>query len=796
MKGSSECGPCPVGKFADEVGASVCSLCPKGKFNAQPGMVKCKDCPLGKYVLNKKQGATSEIEGCVNCTAGSFSAEMGSVNCETCPAGKASAIEGSKSKSDCQECKLGYYAEFKGISTCTACPKDTYSNITGSSACRQCPDGMITTRAGGVNCTLATCDAGSSRDHSTDGSCEACPPGKSATAGEPCMDCKPGFYASERGTPACLPCSAGSFAGAVGSTQCTNCTKGYYAGSTGSTTCRVCPPGTFCPYARMSKYNECPEGHYTNVSRQSSCLKCPHGKYQPLIASATCHLCPAGTANSRVGSIRRDDCAPCLKGSYSGSGARECTNCTLGNYQDKAGQTACMSCKSLGSTMTSTADRAGCVVDQGLEALGLVAQSSMVEALFSKGAAIYGAVIIAVGFTSLAGLLQYKKETNKSKLAVLPRPIVALKSFLPGFTFGSEIFLILGVMEEWPGVGATMLLFRLSHTVVGAAILLALFGPVSMATRFEFIMEGSTTLKKRVDEQYIRENIPFIGMLIVLCLCDVTMLQFMPWKHSKFYTESKGFPCFSVLQVCLVTKALQAFVSAVCQMSFLVANASLSEPTMNAQGKALFILNIVISTLGVVLGLFMLCLKERFLRSVESAEAEEASDEAEAVGIHDLYGSSGGHGDEVVVGTVNPLSRPAAAETAEAGAEAGAGAGSDGLDEPTNRRASEGGAFTFNPLFGMGMGSSRRGSTASDAGENCNNNSDSNSDNNSERRISAGAVGLLALNAFRRMSARSEVADAGSGGAAHAPTPRNSITDGGGDHEIDVEEVLGHLEGA
>ena len=270
------------------------------------------------------------------------------------------------------------------------------------------------------------------------------------------------------------------------------------------------------------------------------------------------------------------------------------------------------------------------MVDQGLEALGLVAQSSMVEALFSKGAAIYGAVIIAVGFTSLAGLLQYKKETNKSKLAVLPRPIVALKSFLPGFTFGSEIFLILGVIEEWPDVGATMLLFRLSHTVVGAAILLALFGPVSMATRFEFIMEGSTTLKKRVDEQYIRENIPFIGMLIVLCLCDVTMLQFMPWKHSKFYTESKGFPCFSVLQVCLVTKALQAFVSAVCQMCFLVANASLSEPTMNAQGKALFILNIVISTLGVVLGLFMLCLKERFLRSVESAEAEEASGEAEA----------------------------------------------------------------------------------------------------------------------------------------------------------------------
>jgi hypothetical protein len=306
--------------------------------------------------------------------------------------------------------------------------------------------------------------------------------------------------------------------------------------------------------------------------------------------------------------------------------------------------------------MTSNTDKTGCEKDKVLEALSnLPPQSSVLDALFKKGVASYGAVCIAVAFTALAGLVSYKKESSKSKLALLQRLQVVLKSLLPGFTFGSEIFLIIGVMQDCPGTGATMLLFRLLHAVAAVCIIIILFGPIGIATRFEAIINGSTSLREDIDEQFSRENIPFIGVLLVFCLFDVTMLQFMPWKESRFYTESKGFPRFSLLQVCLITKTVQSFASAVCQVVFLSANASLDDPTMSAQGKTLFALNIIFSILGVVLGLMMLCLKETFLRKVETGEVEATSRQADGFGMHDLYSGSGTWQDDIRVSTVNPI---------------------------------------------------------------------------------------------------------------------------------------------
>ena len=53
--------------------------------------------------------------------------------------------------------------------------------------------------------------------------------------------------------------------------------------------------------------------------------------------------------------------------------------------------------------MLGSTDRTRCVEDERLKAL--LSQPSMVEVLFSKGVAIYGAVIIAVAYTALAGVL-------------------------------------------------------------------------------------------------------------------------------------------------------------------------------------------------------------------------------------------------------------------------------------------------------------------------------------------------------------------------------------------------------
>mgnify|MGYP005703679455 CR=1 FL=1 len=209
--------------------------------------------------------------------------------------------------------------------------------------------------------------------------------------------------------------------------------------------------------------------------------------------------------------------------------------------------------------MLGSTDRTRCVEDERLKAL--LSQPSMVEILFSKGVAIYGAVIIAVAYTALAGVLQYKKEQlDPSKVAQLDRLPALLKSILPGFSFGSEMFLIIGMREEAPVLAFIILTFRMLHVVVGSGLNLCMFGPLESAERLDYFVRPTkvSTLRHKKDDSFCRENIPFVGLLVLLSVTDVTMLQFMPWKApNRFYVESKGFPSMAMLKVCLVTKAVQ-----------------------------------------------------------------------------------------------------------------------------------------------------------------------------------------------------------------------------------------------
>ena len=128
---------------------------------------------------------------------------------------------------------------------------------------------------------------------------------------------------------------------------------------------------------------------------------------------------------------------------------------------------------------------------------------------------------------------------------------------------------------------------------------------------------------------FAREVLPVVAVIIIVCMGDISLVKMLPWKKSVFYTESKGFPSISLMQLCLGVKTLQSAVSVICQISYLVSNSNLNDPTTSPQAKALFGLNIAVSLTSFVMGLVMLLLKGSLMGSVNGKDAEENEAEIE-----------------------------------------------------------------------------------------------------------------------------------------------------------------------
>ena len=83
------------------------------------------------------------------------------------------------------------------------------------------------------------------------------------------------------------------------------------------------------------------------------------------------------------------------------------------------------------------------------------------------------------------------------------------------------------------------------------------------------------------------------------------------------------------MQLCLGVKTLQSAVSVMCQISYLVSNSDLHDPTTSPQAKALFGLNIAVSMMTVIMGVVMLFLKDSLLRSVKRKSVVDLKPEIE-----------------------------------------------------------------------------------------------------------------------------------------------------------------------
>ena len=489
--------------------------------------------------------------------------------------------------------------------------------------------------------------------------CTACEPGFSngvvAHQGL-CTRCTPGRYANKTASDVCQQCEAGTYStetGAASSSTCKSCEPTTYAPSTGSSECIKCPAGSACPGDKTSKYTPCAVGRYNSFAGQTECTICPSGKYGPRNGSAICLDCPQGTYLNSTGAVTRHACMNCSAGRFGSSdGSSVCLQCPKGHYQDEEGKTACVECRDEGNElMTNAPDFTHCVVQQVL----VDHSPSVVEMLFTDNVAYYVSFSVGAVFVALCGMMHYMQHRAGSqpnaedvdvdeeghnrghgsgggdgdgKLAQLAQlnPFqVLIKAALPGLAFGSEVVLMIGIMPVSPGLGGTMLVFRLVHIVSTLFLCVALFG--SESTRKYLSTHGSQALQEAASwsehfhYDFAKSNIPITGMMLILCAFDISLVQMLPWKSTAFFKESKGFPSKSLMRFALGADMVQASVSALCSIvyigSAMASNAK--SATTSSEAQVFFGLNITLSLLTVTMSFVLLYLRERLLKMTASA---------------------------------------------------------------------------------------------------------------------------------------------------------------------------------
>ena len=188
---------------------------------------------------------------------------------------------------------------------------------------------------------------------------------------------------------------------------------------------------------------------------------------------------------------------------------------------------------------------------------------------------------------------------------------------LPGFNFGSEIVLIIGIMYEMPPLAVVMLLFRLVHVVGTLFLVIALFG--SKSTKGYLTQHENTIIKEAASWSellhygFAKGNVSITGIVLLLCACDISLMQMLPWKNTSFYEESKGFPSKSMMRFALSIDILQASVSALCSIIYIGSAVARGEKdaTTSTQGQIFFGMNITANVIMVIMSFVFLYLREQ-----------------------------------------------------------------------------------------------------------------------------------------------------------------------------------------
>eukprot|EP00055_Hartaetosiga_balthica_P018339 m.133083 g.133083 ORF g.133083 m.133083 type:complete len:1163 (+) comp9491_c0_seq3:175-3663(+) len=403
------CGSCQHGTYMDEMthAHTSCKLCSSGYFQDLAGQPNCKECSLGKYqpllfstsclncpagTYNSVTAATSLLQ-CLSCAQGKYADLAGSSTCKSaskCSYGERVGSNPTLSSDRiCVACNGDTYMDeerhtFEACKPDLLCHKGEYQSTFPTSSsnrkCSACTEGKYEDEETHTYTTCknpSLCGVGYHESHpptlTSDRQCRKCFPGKymdNDNSEASCKSCSLGTsYQDLYSQGSCKDtsfCTYGEKQNAAPTTSsdrgCTTCDKGKYMDQEEHTTTSCKPPsscsmGTFvsATYTISSDRvcSPCPTATYMDETnhRYSSCKAtstCTSGEYQsvePTITTdRTCDSCLAGKYRSDPVHTM-STCDDCMIGKFSQMGARLCSNCNAGTFQNNPGSMFCKQCR-------------------------------------------------------------------------------------------------------------------------------------------------------------------------------------------------------------------------------------------------------------------------------------------------------------------------------------------------------------------------------------------------------------------------------------------------------------------
>ena len=194
---------------------------------------------------------------------------------------------------------------------------------------------------------------------------------------------------------------------------------------------------------------------------------------------------------------------------------------------------------------------------------------------------------------------------------------------------------------------------RVLHLCCGLWLMVVLYGSTSLVEKMEMAMSGAVSLRKYLDAEFVKDNVYVAEMVGILVLCDVTMLQFMPWRKSRFFVRSEGYPNMQLMLVCMTTKTVQSLVSVICEIMYVVESSNVDGPRSSATTQGLFYTNIIIGVVTICMEVMMLSMRGEVLRLEERKSVFSAGEgpAEEGLAVDDAKPSDEEEGERETSGT-------------------------------------------------------------------------------------------------------------------------------------------------
>jgi hypothetical protein len=200
-----------------------------------------------------------------------------------------------------------------------------------------------------------------------------------------------------------------------------------------------------------------------------------------------------------------------------------------------------------------------------------------------------------------------------------------------------------------------MLLARLLHFFGGILLVASMFAPVSSAKKaapyVDVVLKDAYAVRYLMDMEFSAENVWMVESTALLAFCDLSMLQFMPWKKSRFFTVSEGYPSMRFMKVCMGINMCQTIVSVICEISYIALySGSMGSTATSAQADILFAMNIIFGVVVVAMDLVIMCVRGEILSNLsietKTMRADAAAQDGVILEMSDVY-KGGGDGSIV-----------------------------------------------------------------------------------------------------------------------------------------------------